>query len=116
MSCTSKGDLTLGIGATISRSTSMPGARSPLLALGHGSSRGKKKKARLDDSDEDEEEVQVKRRSPYGMKKCNCYFQLKGEKSTIGDNWKLYEKDGGHSHKIGVYHHAYAQAAKLTDD
>ncbi|KAI5673147.1 hypothetical protein M9H77_13511 [Catharanthus roseus] len=43
-----------------------------------------KKKARLDDEDE-EEEVSVKRRGSYRTEKCNCPFQLKGEKSAIGD-------------------------------
>ncbi|KAI5680611.1 hypothetical protein M9H77_01838 [Catharanthus roseus] len=62
----------------------------------------KKKKVRLDDDNKDEEEeVPVKH---------------KGEKLITEDNWKLYVKDGRHNHKMGVYPHACAQAARLTDD
>ncbi|KAI5666609.1 hypothetical protein M9H77_16462 [Catharanthus roseus] len=50
------------------------------------------------------------------MMKCNCHFHLKGEKSTIEDNRKLYVNDGRHNHKIGVYFHAHTQAARLMDD
>ncbi|KAI5672215.1 hypothetical protein M9H77_12579 [Catharanthus roseus] len=91
--------------------------RQPYVTLGCERKEGRKKKARLDDNDEDEEEeVQVKRRGLYGTKKCNCPFQLKGEKSVIGDKLKLYVKDGRHYYKIGVYPHTQAQAARLTDD
>ncbi|KAI5682917.1 hypothetical protein M9H77_04145 [Catharanthus roseus] len=50
------------------------------------------------------------------MKKCDCIFQLKGEKLAIEDNWKLYAKDGRHNHKISAYPYAHAQATRLTDD
>ncbi|KAI5658105.1 hypothetical protein M9H77_26898 [Catharanthus roseus] len=79
--------------------------------------KGRKNKVSLDDDDEDEKkQVLVKRRDPYRTKKCNSPFQLKEDKLVIEDNWKLYVKDGRHNHKIGVYPHAHAQAARLTDD
>ncbi|KAI5654394.1 hypothetical protein M9H77_31581 [Catharanthus roseus] len=38
--------------------------------------------------DDEEEEVQVKRRGPYGTKKCGCPFKLKGEQMTTCENYK----------------------------
>ncbi|KAI5677233.1 hypothetical protein M9H77_08183 [Catharanthus roseus] len=76
--------------------------RRPYVNLGCKRGEGKKKKVRLDDDDEDEEEeVSVKR---------------KGGESAIRDNWKLYVKDGRHTHKIVVYPHTHAQTARLTND
>ncbi|KAI5664175.1 hypothetical protein M9H77_23498 [Catharanthus roseus] len=58
----------------------------PYVTLGCERSEGRKKKARLDNDDEDEEEeVPVKHRGPYGTNKGNSPFQLKGDKSAIGD-------------------------------
>ncbi|KAI5654005.1 hypothetical protein M9H77_31192 [Catharanthus roseus] len=63
----------------------------PYVTIGCECGEGRKKKARLDDNDkneeeeEEEEEVLVKYRGLYGMKKCNCIFQLRSEKSTIGE-------------------------------
>ncbi|KAI5658140.1 hypothetical protein M9H77_26933 [Catharanthus roseus] len=91
--------------------------RRPYVTLVCKRGERRKKKVRLDDDDEDEEEeVLVKRRGPHGMKKCNCPFQLKKEKSTTENNWKLYISDGRHNHKICVYLHAHAQVARLMDD
>ncbi|KAI5667611.1 hypothetical protein M9H77_17464 [Catharanthus roseus] len=59
----------------------------PYVTIGCERGEGRKKKVRLDDNGEDEEEeVPVKHR------------------------------DGRHNHKIGVYFHAHAQDARLTDD
>ncbi|KAI5681748.1 hypothetical protein M9H77_02976 [Catharanthus roseus] len=89
----------------------------PYVTLGCERREGRKEKVRLDDDDEDEEkEVPVRHRGPYGTKKRNCPFQLKGEKSAIEDNWKLYVKDERHNYKICVYPHAHTQGARLTDD
>ncbi|KAI5681297.1 hypothetical protein M9H77_02524 [Catharanthus roseus] len=71
--------------------------RRPYVTLSCECREGRKKKVRLDSDDEDEEEEVP-------------------ERINLGDNWKLYVKDGRHNHKIGVYHHAYAHAARLTDD
>lgn len=49
--------------------------------------------------DDDKEEVPIKRRGPYGTKKCNCPFQLKGEQSATGEGWKLTIQDGRHNHQ-----------------
>ncbi|KAI5649671.1 hypothetical protein M9H77_35676 [Catharanthus roseus] len=54
--------------------------------------------------DDEEEEFQVKRRGPYGTKKCGCPFKLKGEQMAT------------HNHTIGVYTHGHAQAAKLIEE
>ncbi|KAI5657680.1 hypothetical protein M9H77_26473 [Catharanthus roseus] len=70
-------------------------------------------KPRVDDK---EEKVQVKRRDPYGTKKCGCPFKLKGEQMVMCENWQLFVHDGRHNHAIGVYKHGHAQAAKLTDE
>ncbi|KAI5681046.1 hypothetical protein M9H77_02273 [Catharanthus roseus] len=86
--------------------------RQQYVTIGCERGGGKEKKVRLDDDDEDEKEVPVKRKGPYGTKKCNCPFQLKEEKLAIEDNWKLYVKDRRHNHKIGVYPHGHAQAAR----
>ncbi|KAI5663407.1 hypothetical protein M9H77_22730 [Catharanthus roseus] len=51
--------------------------------------------------DDEEEEVQVKRRGPYGTKKCSCPFKLKGEQMAICESWQLFVHDGRHNHAIG---------------
>ncbi|KAI5669153.1 hypothetical protein M9H77_19006 [Catharanthus roseus] len=66
--------------------------------------------------DDEEEEVLIKRRGPYGTKKCGCPFKLKGEQMATSDSWQLFVHDGRHNHKIGVYHHGHAQAARLTEE
>ncbi|KAI5658964.1 hypothetical protein M9H77_27757 [Catharanthus roseus] len=65
---------------------------------------------------DDEEEVQVKRRGPYGTKKCSCPFKLKGEQMAMCENWQVFVHDGRHNHAIGVYTHGHAQAAKLMEE
>ncbi|KAI5655104.1 hypothetical protein M9H77_32291 [Catharanthus roseus] len=41
--------------------------------------------------DDEEQEVPIKRRGPYGTKKCGCLFKLKGEQMATSDNWKLFK-------------------------
>ncbi|KAI5654573.1 hypothetical protein M9H77_31760 [Catharanthus roseus] len=77
--------------------------------------------------DPEEEEVPIKMRGPYGTKKCDCPFKLKGEQMATSDNWQLlffffrglepagtpkwfrhlqlFIHDERHTHKIGVYNH-----------
>ncbi|KAI5649637.1 hypothetical protein M9H77_35642 [Catharanthus roseus] len=52
--------------------------------------------------DDEEEEVPIKRRGPYGTKKCGCPFKLKCEQMATSDNWQLFVHDGRHNHKIGL--------------
>ncbi|KAI5663634.1 hypothetical protein M9H77_22957 [Catharanthus roseus] len=66
--------------------------------------------------DDEEEEVQVKRRSPYGTKKCGCPFKLKGAQMAMCENWEVFVHNGRHNHAIGVYTHGHAQAAKVTEE
>ncbi|KAI5667800.1 hypothetical protein M9H77_17653 [Catharanthus roseus] len=66
--------------------------------------------------DDEEEEVQVKRRGPYGIKKCGCSFKLKVEQMAMCENWQLFVHDGRHNHAIGLYDHGHAQAAKLMEE
>ncbi|KAI5649859.1 hypothetical protein M9H77_35864 [Catharanthus roseus] len=63
--------------------------RRPYVTLGceHGGANKPKKKPLVDD---EEEEVQVKRRGPYGTKKCGCPFKLKGEQMAMCENWKSH--------------------------
>ncbi|KAI5669313.1 hypothetical protein M9H77_19166 [Catharanthus roseus] len=35
---------------------------------------------------------------------------------AISENWQLFVHDGKHNHKIAVYNHGHAQAARLTDE
>ncbi|KAI5654163.1 hypothetical protein M9H77_31350 [Catharanthus roseus] len=35
---------------------------------------------------------------------------------ATSDNWKFFVHDGRHNHKIGVYNHGHAQAARLTEE
>ncbi|KAI5648789.1 hypothetical protein M9H77_34794 [Catharanthus roseus] len=98
------------------------------VILGCERREGRKKKVRLDEDKEDEEEdAPVKYRGSYEMKKCNCIFQLKGEKSYLSKrrfNRRPYVilgcecREGRkrkHNHKIGVYPHTHTQAARVTD-
>ncbi|KAI5668193.1 hypothetical protein M9H77_18046 [Catharanthus roseus] len=66
--------------------------------------------------DDEEEEVPIKRRGPYGTKKCGYPFKLKGEQMAMSENWQLFVHDGRHNHKIGAYSHDHAQAARLTEE
>ncbi|KAI5680959.1 hypothetical protein M9H77_02186 [Catharanthus roseus] len=66
--------------------------------------------------DDEEEEVQVKRRGPYGTKKYDCPFKLKGELMAMCENWQVFVHDGRYNHAIGVYIHGHAQVAKLTEE
>ncbi|KAI5668369.1 hypothetical protein M9H77_18222 [Catharanthus roseus] len=50
--------------------------------------------------DDEQEEVQVKRRGPYGTKKCGCPFKLKGEQMVMCENWQVFLHDGRHNHAI----------------
>ncbi|KAI5678146.1 hypothetical protein M9H77_09096 [Catharanthus roseus] len=61
--------------------------RRPYIILGckRGGANKPKKKPVVDD---EEEEVQVKRRGPYGTKKCGCPFKLKGGQMAISQ--KIY--------------------------
>ncbi|KAI5664523.1 hypothetical protein M9H77_23846 [Catharanthus roseus] len=89
--------------------------RRPYVTLGcerRGANKPKKKPV----VDDEEEEVQVKRRGPYGTKKCSCPFKLKGEQMTMCENWQLFVHDRRHNHAICVYSHGDAQAAKLTKE
>ncbi|KAI5673797.1 hypothetical protein M9H77_14161 [Catharanthus roseus] len=48
-------------------------------------------------------------------KKCSCPFKLKGEQMVTSENWQLFVHNGRHNHKIAIYHHIHAQAARLTE-
>ncbi|KAI5657645.1 hypothetical protein M9H77_26438 [Catharanthus roseus] len=66
--------------------------------------------------DDEEEEISIKRREPYGTKKCRCPFKLKGEHMATNEDWQLFVHNGMQNHKIVVYHHCHAQAARLTEE
>ncbi|KAI5672640.1 hypothetical protein M9H77_13004 [Catharanthus roseus] len=66
--------------------------------------------------EDEEEEIPIKRRGPYGTKKCRCPFKLKGEQMAINENWQLFVPNGRHNHKIAIYNHSHAQAARLTEE
>ncbi|KAI5662460.1 hypothetical protein M9H77_21783 [Catharanthus roseus] len=83
------------------------------LACEHGGAVKKYTKPVVDD---EEEEIPIKRRGPYGTKICDCPFKLKGEQMTTSENWQLLVHKGRHNHKIAVYHHAHAQAERLTEE
>ncbi|KAI5671243.1 hypothetical protein M9H77_11607 [Catharanthus roseus] len=89
--------------------------RRPYVTLGceRGGANKPRKKPVVDD---EEEKVQVKRRSPYGTKKCGCPFKLNGEQMTMCENWQVFVHDERHNHAIGVYTYGHAQAAKLTEE
>ncbi|KAI5647812.1 hypothetical protein M9H77_33817 [Catharanthus roseus] len=65
---------------------------------------------------DEEEEILKKRRGPYGTKKFGCPFKLKGEQMATSENWQLFVHNGRHNHKITVYNHGHAQAARLTEE
>ncbi|KAI5648234.1 hypothetical protein M9H77_34239 [Catharanthus roseus] len=65
--------------------------------------------------DDEEEEIPTKRRGPYGTKKCGCPFKLKGEQMLTSKNWQLFVHNGRHNHKIDVYYHGHAQAARFME-
>ncbi|KAI5649524.1 hypothetical protein M9H77_35529 [Catharanthus roseus] len=65
---------------------------------------------------DEEEEITIKRRTPYGTAKCGCPFKLKGEQMTTSENWQLFVHNGRYNHKIAVYNHGHAQAARLTEE
>ncbi|KAI5654915.1 hypothetical protein M9H77_32102 [Catharanthus roseus] len=50
--------------------------------------------------DDEEEEIIIKRRGPYGTKKCGCPFKPKGEQMETSENWQLFVHNGRHNHKI----------------
>ncbi|KAI5667048.1 hypothetical protein M9H77_16901 [Catharanthus roseus] len=83
------------------------------LACERGGSVKKYKKPIVDN---EEEEIPKKRRGPYGTKKCGCPFKLKGEQMATSENWQLFIHNGRHNHKIVVYSHGHAQAARLTEE
>ncbi|KAI5657046.1 hypothetical protein M9H77_25839 [Catharanthus roseus] len=64
---------------------------------------------------DEEEEVPIKRRDPYRTKKFGCLFKLKGDQMATSENWQLFVHDGRHNHKISVYNHGHAQAARLME-
>ncbi|KAI5667516.1 hypothetical protein M9H77_17369 [Catharanthus roseus] len=43
-------------------------------------------------------------------------FKIKGEQLVTSENWQLFVYNGRHNHKIVVYHHGHAQAARLTEE
>ncbi|KAI5670928.1 hypothetical protein M9H77_11292 [Catharanthus roseus] len=43
-------------------------------------------------------------------------FKLKGEQMTTNESWQLFVHNGRHNHKIAVYNHGHAQAARLTKE
>ncbi|KAI5668526.1 hypothetical protein M9H77_18379 [Catharanthus roseus] len=73
----------------------------------------KYKKAIVDD---EEEEVPKKRRGPYETKKSGCPFKLKGEQMATSESWQLFVHNGRHNHKLAVYNHGHAQAARLMEE
>ncbi|KAI5676810.1 hypothetical protein M9H77_07760 [Catharanthus roseus] len=83
------------------------------LACERGGSVKKYKKAIVDN---EEEEVPKKRRESYGTKKCGCPFKLKGEQMATNKSWQLFVHNERHSHKLAVYNHGHAQAARLTEE
>ncbi|KAI5678356.1 hypothetical protein M9H77_09306 [Catharanthus roseus] len=83
------------------------------LACERGGAVKKYKKPVIDDK---EEEIPIKKRGPYGTKKCGCPFKLKGEQMATSENWQLFVHNGRHNHKIAIYHHGYDQAARPTDE
>ncbi|KAI5662688.1 hypothetical protein M9H77_22011 [Catharanthus roseus] len=66
--------------------------------------------------DDEEEEIPIKRQGLYATKKCECPFKLKGEQMATSENWQLFVHNRRHSHKIAVYYHGHAQAARLMED
>ncbi|KAI5654799.1 hypothetical protein M9H77_31986 [Catharanthus roseus] len=66
--------------------------------------------------EDEEEEVLIKRWGPYGTNICGCLFKLKGEQMVTCENWILFVHDGKHNHKIVVYNHGHAQAARLMEE
>ncbi|KAI5666575.1 hypothetical protein M9H77_16428 [Catharanthus roseus] len=66
--------------------------------------------------DDEEEEVPIKKWGPYGTRKCGCPFKLKGDQMATSEKWQLFVHDGRHNHKIVVYNHGHAQAARLTEE
>ncbi|KAI5649431.1 hypothetical protein M9H77_35436 [Catharanthus roseus] len=89
-----------------------------ILACECGGAIKSRTKPRVDDDEEEEEEeeVPIKRRGPYETKKHGCIFKLKGEQMVMSENWQLFVHDERHNHKIGVYSHGHAQAARLTEE
>ncbi|KAI5677911.1 hypothetical protein M9H77_08861 [Catharanthus roseus] len=83
------------------------------LACERGCSVKKYKKAIVDN---EEEEIPRKRRGSYGTKKCECPFKLKGEQIATSESWQLFVHKGKHNHKVVVYNHGHAQAARLTEE
>ncbi|KAI5659483.1 hypothetical protein M9H77_28276 [Catharanthus roseus] len=83
------------------------------LACERGGSVRKYKKLLVDD---EEKEIPKKKRGPYGTKKCSCPFKLKGEQMATSENWQLFVHYERHNHKIAVYSHGHAQAARLTEE
>ncbi|KAI5677264.1 hypothetical protein M9H77_08214 [Catharanthus roseus] len=65
---------------------------------------------------EHEEEVPIKRRGLYETKKCGFPFKLKEEQMATSEDWKLFVHNGRHNHKIVVYNHGHAQAARLMEE
>ncbi|KAI5657287.1 hypothetical protein M9H77_26080 [Catharanthus roseus] len=66
--------------------------------------------------DDEEEEIPIKRWGPYETKKCGCPFKLKEEQMATSENWQLFVHNERHNHKIAVYNHGHAQAARLTEE
>ncbi|KAI5656859.1 hypothetical protein M9H77_25652 [Catharanthus roseus] len=58
--------------------------RRPYVTL--GCKRGGANKPRTEPRVDDEEEVHVKRRGPYGTKKCGCPFKLKENQQDVNDH------------------------------
>ncbi|KAI5678058.1 hypothetical protein M9H77_09008 [Catharanthus roseus] len=65
--------------------------------------------------DNKEEEVPRKRRGPYETKKYGCPFKLKREQMATNESWQLFVYNGRHNHKVAVYNHGHAQAARFTE-
>ncbi|KAI5657364.1 hypothetical protein M9H77_26157 [Catharanthus roseus] len=50
---------------------------------------------------------------PYGTKKCECPFKLKGEQMATNKSWQLFIHNG---RQVAVYNHGHAQAARLMEE
>ncbi|KAI5677836.1 hypothetical protein M9H77_08786 [Catharanthus roseus] len=70
------------------------------LACERGGSVRKYKKPLIDN---EEEEIPKKKRGT-------------GEQMATSENWQLFVHNGRHNHKIAVYSHGHAQAARLTEE
>ncbi|KAI5680370.1 hypothetical protein M9H77_01597 [Catharanthus roseus] len=45
-----------------------------------------------------------------------CPFKLKGKQMATNKSWQLFIHNGRHNHKVVVYNHSHAQAARPTEE